>query len=36
LQKIADRQYDVFSGKVSLTVSEKLRILGRGFLRRLL
>jgi phytoene synthase len=36
LQKIADRQYDVFSGKVSLTVSEKLRILGRGFLQRLL
>jgi len=36
LHKIADRQYDVFSGKVSLTVSEKLRILGRGFVRRLL
>jgi len=36
LQKIADRQYDVFSGKVSLTVSQKLRILGRGFLQRLL
>lgn len=36
LQKITDRQYDVFSGKVSLTVSEKLRILGRGFLQRLL
>jgi phytoene synthase len=36
LQKIADRQYDVFNGKVSLTVSEKLRILGRGFLQRLL
>jgi 15-cis-phytoene synthase len=36
LQKIADRQYDVFSGKVSLTISEKLRILGRGFLQRLL
>jgi phytoene synthase len=35
LQKIADRQYDVFSSKVSLTVSEKLRILGRGFLQRL-
>jgi len=35
LEKIADRQYDVFSGKVSLSVSEKLRILGRGFLRRL-
>jgi phytoene synthase len=36
LQKIADRRYDVFSGKVRLTVSEKLRILGRGFLQRLL
>jgi hypothetical protein len=36
LQKISDRQYDVFSSKVSLTVSEKLRILGRGFLQRLL
>jgi 15-cis-phytoene synthase len=36
LQKIADRQYDVFSSKVSLTVSEKLRILGRGFLQRLM
>ena len=35
LEKIAERHYDVFSGKVSLTVSEKLRILGRGFLQRL-
>jgi phytoene synthase len=35
LEKIADRQYDVFSGKVSLTVSEKLRILGKGFLQRI-
>jgi phytoene synthase len=35
LEKIAARQYDVFSGKVSLTVSEKLRVLGRGFLQRL-
>jgi 15-cis-phytoene synthase len=35
LEKIALRQYDVFSGKVSLTVSEKLRVLGRGFLQRL-
>ncbi len=31
LEKIAERQYDVFSGKVSLTVSEKLRVLGKGF-----
>ncbi|MFZ0310097.1 MAG: phytoene/squalene synthase family protein [Candidatus Sulfotelmatobacter sp.] len=35
LEKIAERQYDVFSGKISLTVSEKLRILGKGFLQRL-
>jgi 15-cis-phytoene synthase len=35
LEKIAERQYDVFSGKVSLTVSEKLRTLGKGFLQRL-
>lgn len=35
LEKIAERQYNVFSGKVSLTVSEKLRILGRGFLQRI-
>ena len=35
LEKIAERQYDVFSAKVSLTVSEKLRILAKGFLQRL-
>lgn len=35
LEKIAERQYDVFSGKVGLTVSEKLRILGKGFLQRI-
>lgn len=35
LEKIAARNYDVFSGKVSLTVGEKLRILGSGFLQRL-
>ncbi|HZW92638.1 MAG TPA: phytoene/squalene synthase family protein [Candidatus Eremiobacteraceae bacterium] len=35
LDKITERQYDVFSGKVSLTVSEKLRILGKGFFQRL-
>jgi 15-cis-phytoene synthase len=34
LEKIAARQYDVFSGKISLTVSEKLRILMKGFLQR--
>jgi phytoene synthase len=35
LEKIAERQYDVFSGKVSLTVWEKLRILSKGFVQRL-
>ena len=35
LEKIAARDYDVFTAKVSLTVTEKLRVLGRGFLQRL-
>ena len=35
LEKIARRQYDVFSGKVRLTAREKLAILGKGFLKRL-
>ncbi|MBZ5599212.1 MAG: phytoene/squalene synthase family protein [Acidobacteriia bacterium] len=35
LEKIANRQYDVFSGKVSLTVPQKLSILGKGLLKRL-
>jgi phytoene synthase len=35
LERIAERNYDVFSGKVSLTVGEKLRILGKGFWQRL-
>ncbi|MCU1304664.1 MAG: phytoene/squalene synthase family protein [Candidatus Sulfotelmatobacter sp.] len=35
LEKIAERGYDVFSGKISLTVSEKLRILAKGFLQRI-
>jgi phytoene synthase len=35
LEKIAARDYDVFSGKISLTVAEKLTILGKGFLQRL-
>jgi phytoene synthase len=34
LEKIAERQYDVFSGRVTLSVSEKLRILAKGFLQR--
>src|SRR6201993_527651 len=35
LDKIAVRGYDVFSGKVSLTVREKIGILIKGFLKRL-
>ena len=35
LEKIGSRQYDVFSQKVTLTVREKLMILGKGFLKRL-
>jgi phytoene synthase len=35
LDKIALREYDVFSGKISLTVREKLAILAKGFLKRL-
>jgi 15-cis-phytoene synthase len=35
LEKIAEKQYDVFAAKVSLSTSEKLRILAKGFLKRL-
>jgi phytoene synthase len=35
LEKIAERQYDVFTGKITLTVREKLRVLGKGFLQRI-
>jgi phytoene synthase len=35
LEKIAERQYDVFSDKITLTIREKLRVLGRGFLQRI-
>jgi phytoene synthase len=35
LEKIAARQYNVFGEKVSLTVSEKLKVLMKGFLKRL-
>jgi phytoene synthase len=34
LEKIAENQYDVFTAKVSLSTWEKLRILGKGFLKR--
>jgi 15-cis-phytoene synthase len=35
LEKIAKREYDVFTAKVSLTAREKLRILVKGFLQRI-
>jgi 15-cis-phytoene synthase len=35
LEKIAEHQYDVFSERVRLTVPEKLTILGKGILKRL-
>jgi phytoene synthase len=35
LEKIAKKQYDVFSGKIRLSTYEKLSVLGRGFLKRL-
>jgi phytoene synthase len=35
LETIAEKQYDVFTVKVSLSTWEKLRILGKGFLKRL-
>lgn len=35
LEKIAARQYDVFTTRISLTRREKLTILGKGFLKRL-
>ncbi|HZQ95490.1 MAG TPA: phytoene/squalene synthase family protein [Candidatus Sulfotelmatobacter sp.] len=35
LEKIAEKQYDVFSAKVELSTWEKLRVLGKGFMKRL-
>ena len=35
LEKIAARNYDVFTEKVRLSTAEKLTVLGKGFLRRL-
>lgn len=35
LEKIAEKQYDVFTAKIALSTSEKLRILAKGFLKRL-
>ena len=36
LEKIASRQYDVVSSRISLTRRQKLAVLGRGLLKRLL
>jgi phytoene synthase len=36
LEKIAEKQYDVFTAKVALSRWEKLRILGRGLFMRLM
>ncbi len=35
LEKIVEKQYDVFTAKISLSTWEKLRILAKGFLRRI-
>ena len=35
LARIAEKQYDVFTAKVTLSTWEKLRILGKGFLKRI-
>ncbi len=35
LEKIAAKQYDVFAEKVTLSRWEKMRVLGKGFLRRI-
>ena len=35
MEKIVAKKYDVFSERVRLTTSEKLRVLGKGFVRRL-
>jgi 15-cis-phytoene synthase len=34
LEKIAQRQYDVYSGRIRLTTFEKLLVLGKGFIKR--
>ncbi len=35
MEKIVAKKYDVFSERIRLTTSEKLRVLGKGFVRRL-
>lgn len=36
LEQIAEKQYDVFTAKISLSTWEKLRILAKGYLKRLM
>ncbi len=35
LERIAQRQYDVFGDRIRLSTFEKLSVLGKGFLKRL-
>jgi 15-cis-phytoene synthase len=35
LERIAEKQYDVFTAKITLSTPEKLRILAKGFLKRI-
>jgi len=35
LEKIRRRQFDVYGGRISLTAFEKIKVLGKGFLKRL-
>jgi phytoene synthase len=35
LEKIAQKQYDVYAGKIKLSTFEKVSVLGKGFLKRL-
>jgi phytoene synthase len=35
MERIVAKDYDVFSGRVRLSTGEKLRVLGKGFIRRL-
>lgn len=35
LEKIAEKQFDVFTSRVKLSAWEKLRILGKGFIKRI-
>jgi 15-cis-phytoene synthase len=35
LEKIASQEYDVFTNRISLTSWQKLKVLGKGFVKRL-